>query len=135
MECSELASALRSLREGDLSVRLDDNDPAGQEYNRLVSQLAEMNGEIRRICNEIGVQGYFGGQAELPDLRGDWEALVKDVNLAGYNLTLQMRVIAKVAAAKAAGDMSMRITLPATGETQAAFDAINAIGSQPVPVA
>ncbi len=132
MDNSRIASALRSLREGDLDVRLPEADPetgdVAREYNLLVEQLAEINREIGRICQEIGVQSRLGGTAEVPGAAGAWQQLLSEVNHTSRTLTIQIRGISLVASAKAAGDSDTILTAPAAGEMQELFKSLNAIG-------
>jgi len=139
MNTSDVASALRALKAGDLSVRLTPSAGVPTEtadvFNDLMSQMELMHAELTRLCTEIGDQGYFGGQAEVPGLAGAWASLIKDQNRMSATLTDQIRSIAKVASAKASGQSNVRTSVPAVGETKELIDALNSIGDEPEAVA
>lgn len=130
MELQPLASAISALRKGDFSVRLPEDDPAtaeiARDYNAHVETMLAMHAELRRIAEEIGTTGYFGGQAELPGLEGAWKELADDINVASRNLTIQIRAASMVIGKKLNGE-TCRLTLEAQGETQTLFDLINRI--------
>jgi HAMP domain-containing protein len=101
-------------------------DVAG-EYNQLVDQLSRMKEEICRVCDEMGLDGRFGGQAEVPEAEGAWKEMVDAVNVSSRNLTIQIRTVAMVSKAKLDGENDTIITAPATGEMHELFQTINAM--------
>src|SRR5204863_7331365 len=74
--------------------------------NRMVDQLRAFAAEVTRVAREVGTEGKLGGQAEVEGVAGTWRDLTENVNLMASNLTEQVRKIAKVATAVAAGDLS-----------------------------
>src|SRR5690606_13576636 len=78
----------------------------------------------------------------VPDVSGIWKELTDNVNNMASNLTNQVRNIADVARAVAAGDLSRKITVDARGEVQhlketmnAMVDQLNAFGAEVTRVA
>src|SRR5205085_104878 len=60
--------------------------------------------------------GSLGGQAEVRGVSGVWKDLTDNVNSMARNLTSQVRNIADVTKAVAAGDLSKKITVDVKGE-------------------
>ena len=72
--------------------------------NTMVDQLNAFAGEVTRVAREVGTEGEFGGQAQVPGVAGTWKDLTDNVNFMASNLTGQVRNIAEVATAIANGD-------------------------------
>ncbi|HEY4241591.1 MAG TPA: HAMP domain-containing protein [Kofleriaceae bacterium] len=84
--------------------------------NTMVDQLNGFASEVTRVAREVGTEGVLGGQAQVRDVSGIWKELTDNVNSMASNLTNQVRNIADVARAVAAGDLSRKITVDARGE-------------------
>ena len=84
--------------------------------NTMVDQLNAFASEVTRVAREVGTEGVLGGQAQVRDVSGIWKELTDNVNQMASNLTNQVRNIADVARAVAAGDLSRKITADARGE-------------------
>ena len=84
--------------------------------NTMVDQLNAFASEVTRVAREVGTEGVLGGQAQVRDVSGIWKELTDNVNSMASNLTNQVRNIADVARAVAAGDLSRKITVDAKGE-------------------
>ncbi len=84
---------------------------------------------------EVGTQGILGGQAKVEGVEGTWLDLTDNVNVGlscclsqraltsfsynpehGFNLTNQVRSIASVTKAVAAGDLSQIVDVSVQGE-------------------
>src|SRR5439155_1764963 len=65
---------------------------------------------------EVGTDGKLGGQANVEGVAGTWKDLTDSVNFMASNLTGQVRNIADVTKAVAAGDLSKKITVDVKGE-------------------
>jgi len=77
------------------------------------------------VAREVGIEGKLGGQAKVPGAAGLWRDLTDNVNQLADNLTTQVRAIAEVATAVAAGDLTRSIAVEASGEVAALKDNIN----------
>ncbi|HEX2686813.1 MAG TPA: response regulator, partial [Kofleriaceae bacterium] len=98
--------------------------------------------EVTRVAREVGTEGVLGGQAQVRDVSGIWKELTDNVNSMASNLTNQVRNIADVARAVAAGDLSRKITVDARGEVldlkatlNTMVDQLNAFASEVTRVA
>ena len=81
-----------------------------------------------------GAGSGHGGQAGRPGLRagrgGTWKDLTDNVNFMAGNLTSQVRNIADVTKAVAAGDLSKKITVDVKGEILELKNTINTMVDQ-----
>ncbi len=93
--------------------------------NTMVDQLVSFASEVTRVAHEVGSEGMLGGQAQVPGVAGTWKDLTDNVNFMAANLTGQVRNIAEVTTAVAAGDLSKKITVDARGEILELKDTIN----------
>jgi methyl-accepting chemotaxis protein len=73
--------------------------------NKMVEQLGTFSAEVTRVAREVGTEGKLGGQADVQGVAGTWKDLTDSVNSMGSNLTAQVRNIAEVTTAVAAGDL------------------------------
>src|SRR5205823_14106323 len=78
--------------------------------NTMVDQLRSFASEVTRVAREVGTEGKLGGQADVRGVAGTWKDLTDSVNFMAGNLTAQVRNIADVTKAVAAGDLSKKIT-------------------------
>jgi HAMP domain-containing protein len=76
----------------------------------MVDQLRSFASEVTRVAREVGTEGKLGGQADVQGVAGTWKDLTDSVNSMAGNLTAQVRNIADVTTAVAAGDLSKKIT-------------------------
>src|SRR5206468_3193006 len=79
-------------------------------------QLSSFAAEVTRVAREVGSEGKLGGQADVKGVAGTWKDLTDSVNGMAGNLTGQVRNIADVTKAVAAGDLSRKITVDVRGE-------------------
>lgn len=84
--------------------------------NNMVRQLKTLSDEIIRVSVEVGTEGRLGGQANVDDVKGQWQVLTERVNMMASNLTTQVRSIATVTTAVARGDLSKTINVEVRGE-------------------
>src|SRR5207247_3818169 len=78
--------------------------------NTMVDTLRSFASEVTRVAREVGTEGKLGGQADVKGVSGTWKDLTENVNFMAGNLTSQVRNIADVTKAVAAGDLSKKIT-------------------------
>src|SRR5438552_2859852 len=98
--------------------------------NTMVDQLSSFASEVTRVAREVGTEGKLGGQADVSGAAGTWKDLTDNVNLMAGNLTSQVRNIADVTKAVAAGDLSKKITVDVKGEILELKDTINTMVDQ-----
>jgi len=95
--------------------------------NVMGEQLAFLTAEVGRIANEIGTEGRFGGQVEVPGLAGEWNELAAGINRMAANMTNQIRDIGNVAREIASGNRPRALTAPCSGETLEIRESLNAV--------
>src|SRR5205823_5000271 len=119
-----------AVARGDLSKKIT-VDARGEilelknTVNIMVDQLRSFAAEVTRVAREVGTEGKLGGQADVQGVAGTWKDLTESVNFMALNLTSQVRNIAEVTTAVAAGDLSKKITVDVKGEifaTQSSAD-------------
>ncbi len=91
----------------------------------MTNTLATFADQVTTVAREVGVEGRFGGQANVPGAAGTWKDLTGNVNLLAANLTTQVRAIAEVATAVTKGDLTRSIQVEARGEVAELKDNIN----------
>jgi osomolarity two-component system sensor histidine kinase NIK1 len=125
-----ISSVTKAVAAGDLSQAVE-VDVQGEmlelkvTVNTMVYTLSTLANEVTRVSLEVGIEGKLGGQAQVPGVRGTWQALTENVNLMAMNLTNQVRSIADVTKAVARGDMTKRITVDVKGEILELKDTVN----------
>src|SRR3989475_2573131 len=100
----------------------------------MVDQLRSFAAEVTRVAREVGTEGRLGGQAEVEGVSGTWKDLTESVNSMAGNLTSQVRNIADVTKAVAAGDLSKKITVDVKGEILELKNTKNTMVDQLTPV-
>src|SRR5207248_777371 len=116
-----IADVTKAVAAGDLSKKIT-VDVKGEilelksTINTMVDQLSSFAAEVTRVAREVGTEGRLGGQAAVEGVAGTWKDLTESVNFMAGNLTSQVRNIAEVTTAVAAGDLSKKITVDVKGE-------------------
>ncbi|HJV71336.1 HAMP domain-containing protein [Ideonella sp.] len=116
-----IADVTKAVAAGDLSKKIT-VDVKGEilelknTVNTMVDQLRSFAAEVTRVAREVGTEGKLGGQADVQGVAGTWKDLTESVNFMAGNLTSQVRNIAEVTTAVAAGDLSKKITVDVKGE-------------------
>ncbi|MGW2374307.1 MULTISPECIES: HAMP domain-containing protein [Kitasatospora] len=127
-----IAQVTTAVAEGDLTRKID-VDARGEilelktTVNTMVEQLSSFAAEVTRVAREVGSEGRLGGQARVEGVSGTWKRLTENVNELAGNLTRQVRAIAEVTSAVAAGDLTRSISVDASGEVADLKDNINAM--------
>ncbi len=125
-----IAEVTTAVARGDLSRKIT-VDVRGEilelkdTINTMVDQLRSFASEVTRVAREVGTEGKLGGQANVEGVAGTWKDLTDNVNSMASNLTAQVRNIATVVTAVAAGDLKQKLALQARGEMAALADTIN----------
>ena len=130
-----IADVTTAVARGDLSRKIT-VDVKGEilelknTINTMVDQLNAFASEVTRVAREVGTEGKLGGQAVVPGVAGTWKDLTDNVNPMAGNLTGQVRNIAEVTIAVAAGDLSKKITVDVRGEILQLKETINTMVEQ-----
>ncbi|HXG13043.1 MAG TPA: response regulator, partial [Gemmataceae bacterium] len=130
-----IAEVTKAVAAGDLSKKIT-VDVKGEilelknTINTMVDQLRSFASEVTRVAREVGTEGKLGGQARVEGVAGTWKDLTDSVNFMASNLTSQVRNIADVTKAVAAGDLSKKITVDVKGEILELKNTINTMVDQ-----
>ncbi|SEB04859.1 HAMP domain-containing protein [Variovorax sp. YR216] len=130
-----IADVTKAVAAGDLSKKIT-VDVKGEilelknTVNTMVDQLRSFAAEVTRVAREVGTEGKLGGQADVQGVAGTWKDLTESVNFMAGNLTSQVRNIAEVTTAVAAGDLSKKITVDVKGEISELKNTINSMVDQ-----
>ena len=130
-----IADVTKAVAAGDLSKKIT-VDVKGEilelkaTINTMVDQLNSFAAEVTRVAREVGTEGKLGGQADVQGVAGTWKDLTESVNFMAGNLTSQVRNIAEVTTAVAAGDLSKKITVDVKGEILELKNTINTMVDQ-----
>jgi HAMP domain-containing protein/signal transduction histidine kinase/DNA-binding response OmpR family regulator len=130
-----IADVTKAVAAGDLSKKIT-VDVKGEilelknTINTMVDQLRSFASEVTRVAREVGTEGKLGGQADVQGVAGTWKDLTDNVNFMAGNLTSQVRNIADVTKAVAAGDLSKKITVDVKGEILELKNTINTMVDQ-----
>ena len=130
-----IADVTKAVAAGDLSKKIT-VDVKGEilelknTINTMVDQLRSFAAEVTRVAREVGTEGKLGGQADVQGVAGTWKDLTESVNFMAGNLTSQVRNIADVTTAVAAGDLSKKITVDVKGEISELKNTINTMVDQ-----
>ncbi|MEA3210180.1 MAG: hypothetical protein QOE70_3237 [Chthoniobacter sp.] len=130
-----IAEVTTAVATGDLSKKIT-VDVKGEilelknTINTMVDQLSSFAAEVTRVAREVGSEGKLGGQADVKGVAGTWKDLTDNVNFMAGNLTGQVRNIADVTKAVAAGDLSKKITVDVRGEILELKDTVNVMVDQ-----
>jgi HAMP domain-containing protein len=135
LDPQQLVRVLTALQAGDFSQRMPGGQPGvagdiAQTINTTFDFLNTFASEFVRITREIGVEGRFGGQAEIEGLSGTWKTLTDDLNVMAANLTIQVRDMSQVVERIEASNFGRKVTVPAQGETLELKDSINRLADQ-----
>ncbi|RKT08735.1 GAF sensor hybrid histidine kinase [Streptomyces sp. 1114.5] len=125
-----IAQVATAVAEGDLSQKITVTARGEilelkETINTMVDQLSSFADEVTRVAREVGTEGRLGGQAKVEGVSGTWKRLTENVNELAGNLTRQVRAIAEVTSAVAAGDLTRSITVDASGEVADLKDNVN----------
>ncbi|HET9449232.1 MAG TPA: HAMP domain-containing protein, partial [Aggregicoccus sp.] len=130
-----IAEVTKAVARGDLSKKIT-VDAKGEilelknTINTMVDQLNSFAGEVTRVAREVGTEGKLGGQAVVRGVSGTWKDLTDNVNSMAGNLTSQVRNIAEVTKAVAAGDLGKKITVDVKGEILELKNTVNTMVDQ-----
>jgi hypothetical protein len=132
MDPRQLLSALKAYRDGDFSTRLPEGQPgtAGEiavTFNDLAQRSEQLCAELGRLGREIGIEGRFGGQAEIEGAEGQWKDLLETFNLMAANLTDQVRCLTHVITSVSMGAFARQPFPEARRETAGLFATVNAL--------
>ncbi|KAJ2078948.1 histidine kinase osmosensor, partial [Coemansia sp. RSA 988] len=131
----DIAAVTKAVAAGDLNQKVQvplsgEMEGLKLTINTMVDQLSTFSNEVSRVAREVGTEGILGGQADVPNVDGVWKDLTDNVNNMANNLTNQVRDIATVTKAVAAGDLTKTVTSELNGEMEGLKLTINTMVAQ-----
>ncbi|GME73259.1 unnamed protein product [Ambrosiozyma monospora] len=134
---SEIGTVIISVAMGDLSKKVQIHEFESDSeilkvkitINTMMDQLQTFANEVTSLATSVA-NGELGGQVKTRDACGIWRSLMDNVNAMASNLTNQVREIAEVTSAVAAGDLSRKINVYAQGEILQLQNTINKMVDQ-----
>ncbi|KAJ2770133.1 histidine kinase osmosensor, partial [Coemansia nantahalensis] len=130
-----ISKITKAVAHGDLTQKIE-VDAQGEmaelktTINEMVDQLNTFSSEVSRVAKAVGTEGILGGYADVPNVDGIWKDLTNNVNNMADNLTKQVRDIADVTKAVAAGDLTKKVQVPLSGEMEELKTTINTMVDQ-----
>ena len=120
-ELRRLLSALRSVRDGDFSVRLaDSGDPLLGEIavtlNDIAARQERFTTEVARVAVTVGREGQYTDRVSLGEVSGGWATTVNAINSLITDMMQPTTEVARVLTAVARGDLSQKMTLEIAGK-------------------
>ena len=120
MDRRQLVSALRSLRRGDFSVRLPEDDPEFDSeiatlFNEVVALNQEITGEFERLSMVVGKEGKITQRARVRGATGGWETKLRAVNELIDDMVQPTAEVSRVIGAVAKGDLSQSMAVEIDG--------------------
>ncbi|MGC1269780.1 MAG: HAMP domain-containing protein [Croceibacterium sp.] len=116
-----LIAALRKLREGDFTVRLDleSRDPSDREIAKLFNQVVGLNEsiaeEFHRVARVVGKEGEIINRAQVKGAAGGWQVKLDAVNELIDDMVQPITEVARVIGDVAKGDLSQHMTVEIDG--------------------
>jgi HAMP domain-containing protein/CheY-like chemotaxis protein/signal transduction histidine kinase len=140
LDLREVLRALRSVRDGDFSVRLP-GDKAGlagkvaDTFNEIVSSNERLAKELERAGRIVGREGRTRHRVVLDHRSGSWGAMESSVNTLIDDLLWPTTEVTRAIAAVAKGDLSQTMSLevdgrPLQGEFLRSASIVNAMIEQ-----
>ncbi|MBV9773291.1 MAG: HAMP domain-containing protein, partial [Gemmatimonadetes bacterium] len=117
-----LLVALRTLRAGDFSVRLDGGDDPllvqiAEEFNAIATTNEYVVEEVIRVSNTVGREGQMEARAAVGAVPGGWAVELDAVNSLIADLVQPITEVARVLTAVAQGDLAQKMVLEIDGKS------------------
>ncbi|WP_394822659.1 HAMP domain-containing protein [Pendulispora albinea] len=120
-EYQGLLTALRTLREGDFTVRLPAREQGAMfELATAFNEVAQLNDamarEVVRVSRVVGREGRMTERALLRGAKGGWGSQLESINSLILDLVRPSTEVARVITAVAGGDLSEKMALEIEGK-------------------
>lgn len=115
----QLLQALAAVRDGDFTVRLDENNGLGAiatAFNEMASVNQKFANELIRIHQGVVEEGKVNKQVVHKEFKGTWTASIDAVNEMVNSLVNPTIEIARVLHAVSKGDLSQKFELEVEGK-------------------
>lgn len=126
---------LKSYTEGDFSTRIPEtDDPLLSEIvyqlNILFIRGEAITKEFSRISREVAEEGKLTAYASVENVAGAWRHNLDSVNTIVRELARPIKEVSRVMRSVAAGDLTQKINIDATGEIRDLKETINTMVDQ-----
>ena len=116
----ELVLALRKLRRGDFTVRLQEDGPSSDNeiatlFNEVVTLNQQLTEEFERLSRVVGKEGKIGHRARVRGATGGWDTKLRAVNELIDDMVQPTTEVARVIGAVAKGDLSQTMAVEIDG--------------------
>jgi HAMP domain-containing protein/CheY-like chemotaxis protein/signal transduction histidine kinase len=121
-DLANLLAALRDLRDGDFTVRLESSDDQmldeiASAFNGIAERNERLMSEAVRVSTTIGREGQMNERASIGRATGGWATITSSVNALITDLVSPTTEVARVLTAVAEGDLQQKMTLEIDGKT------------------
>jgi HAMP domain-containing protein/signal transduction histidine kinase/CheY-like chemotaxis protein len=118
-EIEHLVEVLKSLKQGDFSVRFELTTGilarAGELLNDIISLNEHTTSELMRVGKVVGQEGKMHERASVGPTKGAWSSSMTSVNQLIADLVAPTNEVARVITAVARGDLSQKMVLEIDG--------------------
>ncbi len=121
-ELTNLLAALRDLRDGDFTVRLDGSDDPlladiASAFNGIAERNEKLASEAVRVSTTIGREGQMNERATIGRATGGWATITSSINALITDLVAPTTEVARVLTAVAEGDLAQKMVLEIDGKS------------------
>ena len=119
---ADLLAALRDLRDGDFTVRLETSDDQmldeiASVFNGIAERNEKLMSEAVRVSTTIGREGQMNERASIGRATGGWATITSSINALITDLVSPTTEVARVLTAVAEGDLQQKMTLEIDGKS------------------
>ncbi len=116
----KLVAALRKLRQGDFTVRLDEESNGPDQeiavlFNEVVGLNQQITDEFDRLSKTVGKEGKIGHRAKVKGATGGWASKLRAVNELIDDMVQPTAEVSRVIGAVAKGDLSQSMAVEIDG--------------------
>jgi len=116
----ELLKLVKSIRRGDLSIRLPmSGEGVITDICEVLNDIIEINdnlaNEVLRVAKMVGREGVMTERASIGTVRGAWATTIDSVNSMIADLVQPTNEVARVITSVAKGDLSQKMSLEIDG--------------------
>ena len=121
-QLADLLAALRDLRDGDFTVRLETSDDQmldeiASAFNGIAERNERLMSESVRVSTTIGREGQMNERASIGRATGGWATITSSINALITDLVSPTTEVARVLTAVAEGDLQQKMTLEIDGKS------------------
>jgi HAMP domain-containing protein/CheY-like chemotaxis protein/signal transduction histidine kinase len=119
---ADLLAALRDIRDGDFTVRLETSDDQmldeiASAFNGIAERNEKLMSEAVRVSTTIGREGQMNERATIGRATGGWATITSSINALITDLVSPTTEVARVLTAVAEGDLQQKMTLEIDGKS------------------